>query len=289
MFKYLVGIGAAIVSLSLFITVISGCNTISPGNVGVEISKTGVSRGVQDVTIRTGWAFVNPITHTIIEYPVYVQTVKWTKSADEGKATDESITFTSSDSMIVNADISLSYELSQDKVPYFYVKFRADKIDSFTDGYLRNIVRDTFNEEAGKYTVEQIMGDNGEMLKKVRASVQSQLDAYGVKIDQLGFIGAPRPPQVVLDAINNKVRAQQIALQKQNEVAQAQADALSAVARANGQAAANKALTESLSPNLIEWQRVQNEHDAIWRWNGVRPTTEVNGNNSGTLLNVPAK
>lgn len=299
--KILGGAGAVLGLLFLFIVLIAGCDSISPGNVGVVISKTGSSRGVQDITIKTGRFIVNPVTTSVIEYPVYVQTVKWTKSADEGKENvDESITFTSSDSMIVNADISLSYELQQDKVPSFYVKFRADKIETFTDGYLRNIVRDTFNEEAGKYTVEQLMGDNGGLLKTVRASVQNQLEQYGVKVDQLGFIGAPRPPQIVLDAINRKVQAEQIALQKQNEVAQAEADAKSAVARAEGeakasvaraqgQAEANKDLAGSLSDNLIRWQVAQNEHDAIWRWNGVRPTTEVNGTGVGTLLSVPAK
>jgi regulator of protease activity HflC (stomatin/prohibitin superfamily) len=293
--------GSVLAALFFFVILVAGCNNISPGNVGVVISKTGSSRGVQDVAIKTGWVLADPITTSVIEYPVYVQTVKWTKSADEGKEADESITFTSKDSMIINADISLSYELNQDKVPNFYVKFRADKIETFTDGYLRNVVRDTFNEQAGQYSVEDIMGDNGDLLKKVRASVQSQLEAYGVKIDQLGFIGAPRPPQGVLNSINLKVQAQQIALQKQNEVAQAEADAKSAVARAEGeakasvaraqgQAEANRDLAGSLSDNLINWQKVQNEHDAIWRWNGVRPTTEVNGggqNGPGVLLSVP--
>ncbi len=53
-------------------------------------------------------------------------------------------------------------------------------------------------------------------------------------IDQFGFIGSPRPPQSVIDAINAKVQAQQIAVQKQNELVQSQADAAKLVAAAEG-------------------------------------------------------
>ena len=270
-------------------------STISPGNVGIVVSKTGPSRGVQDLGVKTGWVFANPITTEVIEYPVFVQTVKWTASANEGHPSDESITFTTKDSMIVNADISVSYELHQDKAPEFYVKFRADKITDFTEGYLRNITRDAFNEEAGQYTVEQVMGDNADLLKKVKASVTNQVKSYGIVIDQLGFIGAPRPPEGVLNAINNKVQAAQIALQKQNEVAQATADAASRVAaakgdaeaaieRATGQATANQKLASSLSPTLIEWRKLDNQSHAIDKWDGHRP--HVEGAGAGFMIDV---
>jgi regulator of protease activity HflC (stomatin/prohibitin superfamily) len=271
-----------IIVLTFFVFAIggcAGCTTITPGNVGIVISKTGSSRGVQDVTIKTGRVWANPITTEVIEYPTYVQTLKWTKSADEGSNTDESITFTSKDSMIVNADISISYELNQDKAPNFYVKFRADKISSFSDSYLRNVVRDTFNEAAGKYTVEQIMGDNADLLKTVKASVQTNVLPYGIAIDQLGFIGAPRPPQIVLNSINSKVQAQQIGLQKQNELVQATADAQKRIASAEGQAKANQELSSSLTPQLLEWRKLDIQERAVEKWNGVRPHVEAGGVN----------
>lgn len=272
----------ALVSMSW----LTGCTSIDPGNVGIEISKAGSSRGVQDVTLKTGWVFYNPLWTQVIEYPTYMQTVKWTKSADEGKAVDESLTFTTQDSMVINADVSLSYQLNYDAVPKFYVKFRADEIDKFTDGFMRNVARDAFNEVAGKYSVEQVMGDNGPILLAVRAKMKEQLEQYGVVIDQLGFIGAPRPPEAVTNAINMKVQAQQIALQKQNEVAQAEADAKkneayadgdakANIIRATADAQANKLRSESLTPALVQWTAIQ-------KWDGKRP--EVEGIGSGGVL-----
>lgn len=268
-------------------TWLTGCTSINPGSVGIQISKAGSSRGVQDVTLKTGWVFYNPMWTEIIEYPTYMQTVKWTKSIDEGKAVDESLTFTTQDSMVINADVSLSYQLNYDKVPQFYVKFRADDIEKFTDGFMRNVARDAFNEVAGKYSVEQIMGDNGPILMAVRVKMKEQLEQYGIVIDQLGFIGAPRPPEAVTNSINMKVQAQQIALQKQNEVAQAEAEAKKAEAAATGRAQsnlieaeadakANKLRADSLTPTLNQW-------NAIMKWDGHLP--QVQGG-AGTLINL---
>lgn len=269
--------------------ILTGCTNINPGNVGIEISKVGSSRGVQDVTLKTGFVLYNPAITEVIEYPTFMQTVKWTKSSTEGNSSDESITFTTKDSSTVNADISVSYQLNYDKVPAFYVQFRADDIQKFTDGFMRNVTRDAFNEAAGNYTVEQVMGDNAPLLKDVRALVQAQLGKFGVQVEQLGFIGAPRPPDSVNQAINLKVQAQQIALQKQIEVTQAEADARkneayaegdakANVIRATADATANKLRSESLSPALVEWTAIQ-------KWDGKRPTVE--GNSSGVLIQLP--
>jgi regulator of protease activity HflC (stomatin/prohibitin superfamily) len=99
-----------------------------------------------------------------------------------------------------------------------------------------------------------------------------------VHIEQFGIIGAPRPPDNVREAINLKVQAAQIALQKQNEVASAEADARKIIAAADGQAQANRKLTESITPQLIEWQRLAVQDRWINRWNGYMPTVEA-GNN----------
>jgi regulator of protease activity HflC (stomatin/prohibitin superfamily) len=274
-----------------------GCTTVEPGFVGIEVNKLGSQKGVQDFPQRTGFVTYNPWATEIVSYPTFVQTAKWTKDPNEGHPMDESFTFTTKDSMVVNADVSASYHLLPERVPAFYVQFRLDDIDKFTHGFLRNITRDQFNEVGGSYNIEQVMGDNGPFLLQVRAAVQKQLQPFGVQIDQLGFIGAPRPPQNVIDSINMKVQAQQIALQKQIEVQQATADAQknvaeaegqakAQIARANGEAEANRVRNSSLTPQLLELKRLENQHDLIWRWNGARPSTEINGA-GGLMLQVP--
>jgi regulator of protease activity HflC (stomatin/prohibitin superfamily) len=285
----------------LLMVAVAGCTRIGPGHVGIKVDMAGNDKGVLNTPVSTGWVFYNPASSTVIEYPTNMQTVHWTKSLDEGKPVDESVTFTNKDSMAINADVNLSYTLQADKVPAFYVKFLAKDIDNFTDGYLRNVTRNCLNDAAGQYEIAQIMGDNSAFLKDSKACLEKQVSQYGVEIDTLGITGAPRPPQVVLDQINSKNQAQQIALQKQMELQQVQADAnkqvaaaegkaKAQIAEANGEAEANRIRTASITPVILSNKALDNQHDAIWRWDGKMPDTVVNGQgNSSLLFNIPTK
>lgn len=289
-------------AVSLVVIVIVGCSSctrIGPGHVGIVINQAGSNKGVLDTPVRTGWVFYNPVAESIIEYPTFVQTAVWTKSTAEGKPVDESVTFTNKDSMAINADINLSYSLMADKVPAFYVKFHLEKLDDFTDGFLRNVARDCLNENAGKYTIERLMGDNAAFLKDSRDCIDTTLSPYGVHVEQFGIIGAPRPPQVVLDQINLKNQAQQIALQKQMELQQVQADANKQVAAAEGQAKAqiaaangdaesNRIRNASITPTILRMKELENQHDMIFRWKGVSPNVVVgSGKTGGIMLQIP--
>jgi len=285
-------------ALSVGIIVLAGCSRIGPGHVGIVVNQAGSNKGVLDTPVRTGWVFYNLFSETVIEYPTNVQTVVWTKNLAEGKPVDESVTFTNKDSMAINADVSLSYSLVSDKVPAFYVKFLTEKLDTFTDGFLRNVSRDCLNENAGKYEIEKLMGDNAQFLKESRACIENQLSPYGVHIEQFGIIGAPRPPEQVIESINEKNKAQQIALQKQMELQQVQAEAAKQVAAAegqakaqiaaaNGDAEANRIRTASITPTILRMKELENQHDMIWRWNGKSPSTVVGSSKSGVILSLP--
>lgn len=225
-----------------------------------------------------------------------MQNVTWAESTKEGKPFDESITFTTKDSMIVSADFNVSYALLEKMVPAFYIQFRSDDLTAFSDGFMHNQARDCINAIAGKYDIEQIMGDNAEFIQSSRKCLQDNLTSYGVALAQFGLIGAPRPPENVKQSINMKVQATQLALQKQNEVAQAQADAKSRVAaaegdasamiaRAKGEAESNRIKSASIDEKLLKWYDKTNQHDQIWRWNGQLPN--VQAGNAGLLLNIP--
>jgi regulator of protease activity HflC (stomatin/prohibitin superfamily) len=236
-----------------------------------------------------------------VEYPTFVQTATWTAREEEGRKSDDSITFNSKEGMSITADISLSYQLDPLKVPDFYVKFRSDDLNTFTHGYLRNVARDSFNEVASTYSVEDIYGPKkGEFLAKVRERLHNETSSFGISVQQLGFIETPRVPETYLAAMNAKVTATQAAQQAENElrktqaevakrVADAEGDAKSQIARAEGAAEANRKLAASITPNLLENRRLDNQHDLIWRWNGQRPQTEINGGTSGLILETGNK
>lgn len=277
-----------------------GCKHIEPGHVGIEVISCGSNSGVNPKPVGVGYHMLGACT-SFIEYPIYIQNVVWTLNSNEGSPKNEEITFKNADKMSISADISLAYQLDADKAPAFYSQFKQADLEKFSDTFMHNMAREKFDEAGGQYKIDQIMGDSSKFLAQVRENLQKELDPYGIKIKQFGFIGAPRPPQAVIEAINATTHATQFALQIQNELAQstaqakkvvavAEGEAQAAVARAKGEAEArritadseaynNKALALSLSPVLVEYLKAK-------KWDGQLPQVQSNGSGVGTFVNL---
>lgn len=264
-----------------------GCYTVvEPGHAGIKVNLSGGERGVSQFPVVTGRVFYNPINSTVLEYPTFVQTTVWTKDSTEGNRNNEEISFNSKDGIVFLADISLSYQISADSVPDFYVKFRSDDISKFTHGFLRNVARDAFTEIGPQYTTEEIYGTKmGELVNRVRDRINSVVSPFGVHIEQFGFIGAPRPPKNIVDALNAKVQAIQDADKAVNKLQQTEAEARMAVAKAEGEAKANQALSSSLSTPLLEWRRLQIQEESIAKWNGQLP--QFSGGSMIPMIQLP--
>jgi regulator of protease activity HflC (stomatin/prohibitin superfamily) len=270
---------------------------IEAGYVGVEVNLAGSQRGASEIPVRTGWVFYSPLTTQIIEFPTYVQTVKWTKNVNEGNPLNEEMGFNSKEGMEIFADVSLSYAIEPSKVPDFYVKYRVNNLDRFTHGILRDIVRNSLNEVASTYTVEDVYGEKkAEFLGKVEKQIQEKVANVGVGVQQFGFIGAPRVPAVIAQAITAKAQAIQEAERAKNELATTQAeaakkiaeaggDAKSQVTRAQGEADSNRIRLSSLTPQMLELKRLENQRALIDKWNGQLPT--VQSGQGGLLLQLP--
>jgi regulator of protease activity HflC (stomatin/prohibitin superfamily) len=281
----------------VFFNYIVAVTRIGAGYVGVEVVLSGSQRGPSEIPIRTGWVFYSPLRSQIIEFPTFVQTVKWTHDMNEGRAANEEMSFNSKEGMEIYSDVSLSYAIEPRQVPDFYVKYRVSDLETFTHGILRDIVRNSLNEVASTYSVEQIYGEQkAQFLASVQALIQQKLAPVGVGIQQFGFIGAPRVPSVIASAITAKAQAIQDAERARNELAKTQAEAAKTVAeaegeakaavmRANGEAEANKIRQTSLTPQLLELRKIENQKALIDRWNGALPTVQTG--NGGLLMELP--
>ena len=107
---------------------------IEAGYTGIEVNLAGSQRGASQIPIRTGWVIYSPLTTQVIEFPTFVQTVKWTRDTAEGHPLNEEMGFNSKEGMEIFADVSLSYAIDPTKVPEFYVKYRVNNLDYFTHG-----------------------------------------------------------------------------------------------------------------------------------------------------------
>ena len=296
--KWLLLGGGAIVLLLVLGTFVTRATRIEAGHVGVEINLAGHQRGASDIPIRTGWVVYSPLWTQIIQFPTYVQTVKWTRDPNEGHPVNEEMGFNSKEGMAIFADVSLSYAIDPQKVPEFYIKYRVSDLELFTHGILRDIVRNSLNEVASTYSVEDIYGEKkAGFLKQVGAMIEQKVAPVGVSVQQFGFIGAPRVPAVIASAITAKAQAIQEAERARNELATTQAEAAKKIAQADGEAKslvtiakgeaeANRIRQSSLTPQLLELRRIENNRLQIEKWNGQLPTVQ-SGQGGGLILQLP--
>ena len=285
---------------------IIGCSTttrVDAGHVGIRVKLAGGERGVQNAEVAVGWVFYNPLTEQIIQFPTSVQNVVWTASPHEGKAVDESLTFSSSEGVNINADVGLSFHIDPPMAPKLYARFRQNDLMELANGYSRNAVREAFNEVASKLPVQEIYGSGkSKMLADVAAKCRDVLGKDGIVIDQLTINGALRLPQNVADAINRAMEATQKAIESENRVRQVKAEAEQAVAQAHGgaeaarqkaqgeadalltkakaEAKANEIIRLSVSPTVLQYRAMQ-------QWDGKLPTYSA-GNGQLPMLTLDA-
>ena len=245
------------------------------------VKQSGSDRGVQDFPIQSGRVWFNPVNEVVLTYPTYVQRAIWTANTQEGLPMNDEISFQSSEGLRFNADVNVSYQLTAQQVPKFYVKFRSDDLSAFTHGFFRDAVRNAFKVSIA-YRAEDINGaKQTELIDRVLEQLRQAMQPYGVDVLQLGFAAPPRPPESVKAAIESKIAATQHAERAENEKRQAIAEAAKAVEIARGQAQANELLTRSLSPQLMQWKQLEILEE---KWNGQFP--QVLGNNAMPLLQM---
>jgi regulator of protease activity HflC (stomatin/prohibitin superfamily) len=296
-FKLVGGLIGLVLAIVIFFNVF-GITRIEAGHVGVEVNLAGSQRGALDIPVRTGWVFYSPLKTRIVEFPTFMQTVKWTHSMDEGHPTDESISFNSKEGMEIKGDFALSYAIEASKTPDFYVKYRITDLEKFTHGQLRDIVRQSLNEVGATYAIEDIYSEKkGVFQREVEARVATKVNPVGVSISNFGFISAPQLPGQIQTAILGKTQAITDAERSRNQLAVTQADvakrvaeaegnAKSTIAQAQGEAEANRLRTQSITPQILEMKRLENERARIEKWNGNVPST-IMGGNPNLLMEFP--
>jgi regulator of protease activity HflC (stomatin/prohibitin superfamily) len=296
-----VGVLGAIILVVLF----AGCATttrVDAGHVGIRVRLAGSDRGVQDTPVVTGWVVYNPISEQIVIFPTSVQNVVWSASQHEGRPVDESITFSSSEGVNVNADVGLSFHIEPSLAPKLYGRFRENDMLALADGYVRNTVREAFNDVASKLPVQDVYGPlKSKMLSDVTQKCRDVLGKDGFVIDQLTLTGSLRLPQNVADAINRAMEATQNAIQSENRVRQVKAEAEQAITKATGAAEAQRQEAEGHADALLINARAEAKANEIIRlsmtaavlqyrsiehWDGKLPT--YNGGGALPMLTIDA-
>ena len=258
---------------------------INPGNVGIVIHKMG--GGVDRIPLGQGLHFRNPITTGIEEYPIFMQTLVLTRGGAEGSANNDEINVNSVEGQPVSLDVSLSFELDPTKTPNLYTTFRTD-IGAIQHGYVKQSIRQALQEVLGSEPIADMLGPKkAEVVNRTQRLIAQRLAPYGFVVKQF-TINEVRAPAEVMAAINTKNVMQQQALTAQNELQKnmynAQGDSIRAsgrakaiLAEAQAQAEANRLLSASITPTLVQYEMTK-------KWNGQMP--QVSGS-SVPMIQMP--
>jgi len=281
----------ALIAIVLLGLTVSAWRSIAPGYVGIIFDKA--SHQVTTGALEPGWAFINPFSQAIQQYPVTIQTYSMVAKGTEGQTTgDDSIKVQSNEGQQINLDVVIQYQVIKEEAGQLYQDWGGADINFVQDQVVRQYTRSQVPVVASKYGWEEITSAKRDAInKEISSGLESEFAKRHMRLVSFAVreVHLPDSLQKALDA---KIQAQQQAEQQKYQLAQAkvkaeqdvaqatgEANALKAQAegeasatltRAKAQAEANKDLAQSLTPELIRYQQIQ-------RWDGKLPVFSGGG------------
>lgn len=280
-----------IVAVVLLVMTFSAWRSIRPGYVGIVFDK--INHSVTTSALDPGWAFINPFTQAIQEYPVTIQTYQMVQSSNEGTVSgDDSIKVQSNEGQQINLDVVIQYQVEKSKANQLYTDWGGAPINIVENGVVRQYTRSQVPVVAARYTWEEITSSKrAEMIDEIVKGLRTEFDKRHLTLVSFG-IREVHLPQSLQRALDIKIQAQQAAEQQkyllaQSEVkatqdvtqatgqanavkAQAEGDAAATLTKAKAQAEANELLAKSITAPLIQYEQLQ-------RWDGRLPLFTGNG------------
>lgn len=123
---------------------------------------------------------------------------------------------------------------------------------------------------AAQYTAEELVTKRTEVSGKIRDALESRLKRHGVIVDSLAAVNYDF--SAVFDkAIEAKVEAEQKKLTAERDLERIKVEAEQALAKARGEAESLKAKRLEITPDLLRLKQLENEAEAIKKWDGKLP------------------
>ena len=253
-----------VIGLILMALLAKSCERIDAGHVGVKVNLYGDNKGVSDVTEVTGMVFYNTITHSIYEFPTFIQHKEYTG--------ENAFIVNSKDGSEFHISPIINYSVKREKVPSIFAKYRRS-LGEIEDGFLKTNIYDAFRMTANFYTAEELISNRQLFETKVRQTLDASLLPEGFIINQLtSNLVYPETFKRAIEAKNNAVQS---ALMAENKVKQAEAEAKIKAATAEGNASAmltsakaeaeaNRLKQQTITPMLLQLEWIN-------KWDGKLP------------------
>jgi regulator of protease activity HflC (stomatin/prohibitin superfamily) len=212
-----------------------------------------------------------------------VRTRNYTMSSqhDEGQRRgDDSIAVITSDGLTVNLDVTVLYAMELAKLPEIYRTLGENVEERLVRSEIRSAIRDA---AASLAATDLYSAKRQEFVAWVTKTLTERFTARGIALEQV-LLRDVRLPQQITQAINAKIAADQEAqkmtfvLQKEKQEAERKR------IEAEGQAKAQEIVSRSLTPQILDYQRIQALKDI-----GAHGNMVITGTGGTPLIQVAPK
>ncbi|MBE9117189.1 membrane protease subunit, stomatin/prohibitin [Lusitaniella coriacea LEGE 07157] len=279
--------------------------TVEPGYAGLKINLYGKTKGIDNAQVVTGRVWYNGYTEQVVIFPTFINTYPFTQTSTEGSPNDESVIFSVGGSP-VSADVGVSFGFTGEQLPgknttklhQFYETYRKTP-EQFRANELRNGLRNCFGEVAEQLKLTPSMLPTSQQKLVVAVSDCTQKRFPTIVIQDVSLLGPLRLPPDIQKSIDEQFAAQQAAQTAESNRRKVEAEAAANVAKAKGEAQvtieqaraeaeANRLRAGSVTPQLLELERLRVERSRIQKWDGQHaptiqtPNVQLGNNNAQT-------
>lgn len=286
---------AVIIVICLFVG-FSCAKKVPAGYVGIVYSMNG---GISDEVLTQGWHIVSP-TKEVTLYSIGIEQSYLTAGEDGDSKGDDSFEVPSSDGKGLNVDLTFTYRYDVDQVTDLFTRFKGQSGKEVRDSFIKPNIISWTKEVTAKYPVTDILGDERANLNiAISDYIRDKFEPYGIIIENVSLIDISADDETRA-SVQRKVNAQQelelaqieqktanvqaqkdkevalIEAEKEKEVAEinaekakikAEGDAEATKIKAEAEAEANAKIAKSLTPELIEKEKID-------KWNGSVPIVD---------------
>lgn len=255
---------AVIVILAIVVVSVAGCG-IKVVNTGHRGIKTEFGRVVSE-SLPEGLYFYNPITSAIIEMDTRVQ-----------RKDGETDTYTRDVQQSV-IKYTLNYGLRQDAAHIMYRDVGRD----WDDKLVPQVVLGTLKEVVGKWDAVDLIANRDKAGVAAFEAIRKNLGERNVDVSRFEITDIAYTHEFE-QSVEQKVIAQQKAIEEQNRTKQIEEQARQKVLSAEAEAKSIQIRAQALAQNakLVEWEAVQ-------KWNGQLPQYMM-GSTTPFINLAPAK
>lgn len=248
--KVFIGI---IIALALLILITSTFYEVPAGNIGV-VTRFGAVN-------RVAYSGIN-IKIPFVEKAVMLS-IRTQKDEVQATAMSENL-------QVVTSQIAVNYHLDGNHAKEVYQNVGAN----YAEIIVAPAIQNTFKAVTAKFNAEELITKRDEVRMLAEEELTKQLEPYFIVVENFNIVNFDFSEEYQNAIEAKQVTQQQVETSKQ-KLAQAEIDAQTVIAQAQGQADAQKALAETgaLTDEYLQYL-------FLTKWNGVLPQVMTSGSNS---------